>query len=85
MSNEYEENARTKKVDSMVAAIDRAAIKRGMDVYEDAGTILSALEKYTDESWAIVDKVARLKHVSSKETREKVKDKYRERAESAPF
>lgn len=83
--NSYATEARAKKVSAMVAVIDRAATKRGLEPFEDASRILESLEKYTDESWAVVDKVARLKHVSSKETRGKVKDKYRERAENAPF
>ena len=85
MSNDYEENARTKKVDSMVAAIDRAAHKRGWDIYDDAGDILSALEKYTEKEWTIVDKVARLKNKSSDLTRFKVKENYKERKDNAPF
>ncbi len=85
MPNEYEENARTKKVDQMVAAIDRAAIARGMDVYEDAGTILSAIDKYTEKEWTIVDKVARLKRKSSDLTRLKVIEKYKGRKDNASF
>ena len=83
--NSYEIAARAKKIAAMVDAIDRAAVGRGMDVYEDAGTILSALEKYTEQSWSIVDRVAKLKNKSSDETREKVKEKYRERQQNAPF
>lgn len=89
MSNEtkntYETTARAAKVDQMVGAIDRAAIKRGFDIYEDAGKILASLEKYTEENWKTVDKVAMLKSKSSDLTRKMVKEIYRKRIEDAPF
>ena len=60
-------------------AIDRAAVSKGMDPFADAKKVLTALNKYGNEEWLIVDKVAQLKHESSEETRNKVKEVYESR------
>ncbi len=83
--NIYKTAAQNKKVAAMVEAIDRAARAKGMCEHEDAGTIADRLKNYPESSWIIVDRVAKLKHVSSAETRRKVIQVYEQRALNAPF
>ncbi len=79
MANSWEEAARYRKVADMVGAIDRAALAKGIDPHNDPKRVLEALERYSQENWAVVDKVARLKNKSSETTRKAVKEEYEKR------
>lgn len=78
-SNSYEESARLRKVSSMVGAIDRAALAKNINPHTNPARVLEALEKYTEDNWKVVDKVAGLKNKSSQTTREAVKQEYGKR------
>jgi hypothetical protein len=83
--NDYESAARARKIVAMMAAIDKAAIAKGIDPYGNAGQVWLAINEWKDSDWDRVDRVAQLKHKSSKTTREEVKKNYMNRANAEPL
>ena len=72
MSNEYEEKARAAKVSAMIAAIDAAALRIGRKPEQ----VLFSLKLYGNKEWTTVDRIAKLKTISSDVTREAVINHY---------
>lgn len=82
--NPYEVAARQRKVSAMVAVIDSAALAKGINPHSEPNLILDAFERWTEQDWKRVDRLAKLKTKSSAKTRAEVVETYKKRDE-LPF